>query len=73
VGVVDVVERNADGDLFVRLVKAGEDAPLVVLAPGKDEKAAGAPGLGDRLLARFERDDNGELVARVYEKLSAHE
>ena len=70
VGVVDVVERNADGDLYVRLVKAGEDAPLVVLAPGKHEAAAGpAPGLGDRLLARFERDDNGELVARVIKRL----
>jgi ribonuclease R len=70
VGVVDVVERNPDGDLFVRLVKAGEDAPLVVLAPGKHEKAAGpAPGLGDRLLARFERDDNGELVARLIKRL----
>jgi ribonuclease R len=34
VGVADVVERDVDGDLFVRLTKAGEDAPLVRLAPG---------------------------------------
>ena len=30
--------------LFVRLVKAGDDAPPIRLAPGKDEAAAGAPG-----------------------------
>ena len=70
VGVADVVERNADGDLYVRLVKAGEDAPLVVLAPGKHESAAGsAPGLGDRLLVRFERDENGELEARLIRRI----
>src|SRR5271156_5569485 len=32
-GVADVVERDADGDLYVRLAKAGADAPLVRLAP----------------------------------------
>ena len=70
VGVADVVEKNTDGDLFVRLVKAGEDAPLVVLVPGKGEKAAGpAPGLGDRLLVRFDRSDGGELEARVIKRL----
>jgi hypothetical protein len=29
VGVVDVVERDPDGDLYVRLTKGGEDAPAV--------------------------------------------
>ena len=29
--------------------------PLARLAPDRNEKAAGAPGLGDRLLVRFER------------------
>jgi len=74
VGVADVVERNADGDLFVRLVKAGEDAPLVPLAPGKDEKAGGAPGLGDRMLVRFDRNEAGEYEARLIKRigLGAH-
>src|SRR3982750_1240051 len=35
VGVVDVVERDPDGDLLVRLTK-GQDAPLVPLTPGRD-------------------------------------
>jgi ribonuclease R len=74
VGVADVVERDADGDLFVRLTKAGEDAPNVRLAPDAREKAAGAPGLGDRLLVRFERLETGEIEARLIKRLgqSAH-
>jgi ribonuclease R len=74
VGVADVVERNADGDLFVRLAKAGEDAPPVRLAPSRQEAQAGAPGLGDRLLVRFERLETGEVEARMIKRLgqSAH-
>ncbi len=73
VGVADVTERDADGDLFVKLAK-GEDAPLVRLAPDKREAVAGAPGLGDRVLVRFNRLENGELEARLIKRLgqSAH-
>ena len=73
VGVVDVVERDPDGELLVRLTK-GDDAPLVRLAPDRQEVAAGAPGLGDRLLVRFERLETGELEARLIKRLgqSAH-
>ncbi len=73
VGVADVVERDADGDLYVRLTK-GEDAPAVRLAPGAHEIIAGAPGIGDRLLVRFERLASGELEAKVIKRLgqSAH-
>jgi ribonuclease R len=75
VGVVDVVERDADGDLYVRLTKGGEDLPQVRLAPGKGDAAAGgAPGLGDRLLVRFEQLESGETEARLIKRLgqSAH-
>ena len=74
VGVVDVVERDADGDLFVRLAKAGEDAPAVRLAPGSHEAITGAPGLGDRLLVRFVRLEDGAAEAQVIKRLgqSAH-
>jgi ribonuclease R len=73
VGVADVVERDPDGDLWVRLTKGGEDAPLARLAPDRTEKAAGAPGLGDRLLVRFERTPEG-VEARLIKRLgqSAH-
>src|SRR5271154_1683056 len=69
VGVADVVERDIDGDLFVRLTKGGEDAPLVRLAPGAHEAAAGAPGLGDRFLVRFVQSPDGEHEARVIKRL----
>ncbi|MFN7265681.1 MAG: hypothetical protein ACK5T5_12235, partial [Phenylobacterium sp.] len=48
VGGADVVERDADGELLVRLVK-GEDAPLVRLAPDRNEAAAGRSGSGHGL------------------------
>ncbi|MFZ0269471.1 ribonuclease R [Caulobacter sp.] len=75
VGVVDVVERDADGDLYVRLTKGGEDLPQIRLAPGKgDASAGGAPGMGDRLLVRFEQLESGETEARLIKRLgqSAH-
>ena len=74
VGVVDVAHKDADGDLFVRLTKAGEDAPVARLAPGKEEQGKGAPGLGDRLLVRFEHNEAGEIEARLIKRLgqSAH-
>ena len=73
VGVVDVVERDPDGDLLVKLTK-GEDAPIVALAPDRNAEASPAPGLGDRLLVRFVKLESGETEARLIKKLgqSAH-
>jgi ribonuclease R len=74
VAVVDVVERDADGDLFVRLTKGAADSPLSRLAPGAGEANGSAPGLGDRLLVRFESLETGEREARLIKRLgqSAH-
>jgi ribonuclease R len=74
VGVVEVTSRDTDGDLYVSLVKGADDVAPVRLAPDRNEAAAGAPGLGDRLLVRFERLESGELEARIIKKLgqSAH-
>ncbi len=73
VGVVDVVERDADGDLYVRLSTARE-APPVRLAPDRVESFGSAPGLGDKLLVRFAANDTGETEARLIKRLgrSAH-
>lgn len=68
VGVADVVERDVDGELYVRLAKA-DDAPTVRLAPAKEEVKIGAPGLGDRVLVRFERLESGEIEARLIRRL----
>ena len=69
VGVADVVERDADGELYVKLTKADGDTPLVRLAPGKHDGPAGAPGMGDRLLVRFETGPEGEIEAKIIKKL----
>ncbi len=71
VGVVDVVDRDVDGDLWVRLAKGGEDTPAVRLAPDREEARAGAPGLGDRLLVRFVKREGDELEARLIKKIGA--
>jgi ribonuclease R len=68
VGVADVLERDADGELYVKLTNA-DDAPTVRLAPAKDEARLGAPGLGDRVLVRFERLESGEIEARLIRRL----
>ncbi len=74
VGVADVVERDADGELYVRLTKASDDLPLARLAPpDKAERAMAAPGLGDRVLVRFVPGPDGP-EARLIKRLgqSAH-
>jgi len=70
VGVVDVIERDADGELLVKLVK-GDDAPLVPLAPPRKGDVGSAPGMGDRLLVRFAKLENGTTEARVIKQLGA--
>ncbi len=69
VGVVDVIDRDVDGDLFVKLAKGGDDIQPVRLAPGRSEDAAGAPGVGDRLLVRFERREDGSFEARLIKRI----
>ena len=56
--VAEVVERDADGDLFVRPSRH-DDAPLLRLAPDREESRVGAPALGDRVLVRLEKLETG--------------
>ena len=37
VGVADVIERDGDGELYVRLVEASPDAPRAILMPDKSQ------------------------------------
>lgn len=70
VGVADVVERDIDGELYVELVKAAEDAPRALLVPDRTGKTGPAPGLGDRLLVKFSRGGEG-WEARLIKRLDA--
>ncbi|QYF88158.1 ribonuclease R [Brevundimonas sp. PAMC22021] len=69
VGVADVIERDADGEMYVRLVDASADAPRALLMPDR-KTAAPAPGMGDRLLVKFERGEN-DWEARLIKRLDA--
>ncbi|WP_298747142.1 ribonuclease R [uncultured Brevundimonas sp.] len=68
VGVADVVERDVDGEFYVRLVEASPDAPRAVLVPDNSGKTGAAPGLGARVLAKFSRGADG-WEARVVKVL----
>jgi len=68
VGVADVVERDADGELYVRLVKGGDDAPRAMLMPDHARSKGPAPGMGDRLLVKFQRGADG-WEARLVKRL----
>ena len=75
-GVMDIVDRDPDGELLARM--RGPDGyfgPLVRLAPGDARRLKGeaAIGVGDRVLARIARADEG-FEARVVKRLgqSAH-
>ena len=70
VGVVDVVERDADGEMYVRLVEAANDAPRALLVPDKTGKVGPAPGMGDRLLVKFARGEDG-WEARLVKRLDS--
>ena len=69
VGVADVVDRDADGELYVELVKGGDDAPRALLLPDREGKTP-APGMGDRLLVKFSRGTEG-WEARLVKRLDA--
>ena len=72
VGVADVIEKDIDGELYVRMVEASADAPRALLIPDRSSERGGkpgpAPGLGDRVLAKFEHGPNG-WEARLIKKL----
>jgi len=75
-GVMEVIDRDADGELIGRM--RGPDGlfgPRVRLAPGEARKMKGEPaiGIGDRVLARIHQTDDGP-EARVVKRVgqSAH-
>ena len=70
----DVIDRDADGELFVRPTWAAADSASLRLAPAGPERLEGVLGLGDRLLVRLTVDENGAREARLIKRLgqSAH-
>ncbi len=76
VTVVEIVERDADGEMLCRPTHWDTDAPppRIMLAPGADAGVeGGALGIGERFLARLKRTAEG-YEARIIKRLgmSAH-
>ena len=76
-GVMDIIDRDPDGELLARMRgPEGYFGPAIRLAPGEARRMRGeaAIGVGDRVLARVGRDEDGEFVAKVIKRLgqSAH-
>jgi ribonuclease R len=78
VGIVDIIERDTDGELLGRLNQVQRESddgppprPNVLILPGKGGEV---PGVGDRVLAHLNLADDGRVHARVIRKLgqSAH-
>ncbi len=85
VAVIDLVDQDVDGELLGRPVdwRGTTPPPKIILAPGdgggvrkRGKSAVGGPalGIGDRVLARLKRLDDGSYEARLIKRLgqSAH-
>ncbi|MBN4046674.1 RNB domain-containing ribonuclease, partial [bacterium AH-315-P15] len=74
VTVLDVYDRDNDGELLARPVKwdSDEPPPPIYLAPERGKRFAGpAIGIGDRVLARINRQKDGSFEARVMKRIGA--
>ncbi|MBI1188700.1 MAG: ribonuclease R [Alphaproteobacteria bacterium] len=76
-GVMEIIDRDGDGELLGRMRgETGLYGPTIRLAPGEARGRQGEPaiGVGDRVLARIEKEEDDGAVARVIKRLgqSAH-
>ncbi len=78
VTLIEVVDRDADGDLLARPVSAGDSGPGVMIRISAREGQGGRRsssgetntlGLGDRAIARLSREDDGVYSAKVIKRL----
>ena len=76
VTVVQIVDRDNDGELLAEPIRHDRAAPRIRLAPGEGAGGRGqtALGIGDRALVRLNPDDEGGYEARLIKRLgqSAH-
>jgi len=74
VTILDVFDRDTDGELLARPVTWDEEAapPPIYLAPERGKPFAGpAIGIGDRVLARIKRLKDGTFEATVMKRVGA--
>ena len=68
VTVLEIHDRDVDGEFLCRPVKEDLQGPTIRLAPSGGDSRARA-GLGDRVLARLSPDEDGAYEARILKKL----
>ncbi len=68
--VIDATEIDADGDLLGRPAswRHAGDPPVIFIQPSS---SVAAPGVGDRLLSRLDRQDDGTYTARPMHRITA--
>lgn len=75
--LLDITERDTDGELIARPVRWDGDGepPRVLVVPGRLRELRPALGVGERILARVESDDEGHKVAALIKRIgsSAHD
>jgi ribonuclease R len=72
VGIVEIIGHDPDGDLLARPQRwdQAEAPPKILIVPGRDADAGSALGIGERVLARLSRTDDG-YEARVIKRIGA--
>ena len=68
VTVLEIVDRDVDGEFLCRPTKEELKGPTIRLAPSKAEHGETA-GMGDQVLARLSPDGEGGYIAKVIRKL----
>ncbi|MFS2317975.1 ribonuclease R [Maricaulis sp. D1M11] len=76
VTVVEITDRDNDGELLAQPVRHDHDSPIIRLAPGEGAGGRGqtALGIGDKALVKLKPDGEGGYEARLMKRLgqSAH-
>lgn len=72
VSVLEIYGHDTDGELLARPQRweSNEDPPQIVVLPGREEGSGPAIGVGERVLARLARVEDG-YEARVIKRLGA--
>ena len=72
VAVIEIVGQDADGELLGRPERweRAEPSPRIFISPGREAETGPALGVGERVLARLSRTDDG-YDARVIKRIGA--
>ena len=72
VAVLEITGQDPDGELLARPQRweSNEDAPRIVVVPGREDERAGPLGAGERILARLS-ETRGGYEAKIIKRLGA--